>query len=64
MNARGNPPTFPVVRTKYPLFLLVVLIGFGLIQTIWLDWFLMILALYYAVMVIVYIVLFRWSLNS
>lgn len=64
MNARGNPPTFPVIRTKYPLFLLTVLIGFGLMQTIWLEWFLMVFALYYAAMVVVYLVLFRWSLPS
>lgn len=64
MNARGNSPTFPVVRTKYPLFLLTVVIGFSLIQTIWLDWFLMFFGVYYAAMVIVYIVLFRWSLPS
>lgn len=64
MNTRGNPPTFPVVRTKYPLFLLVVLLGYGLFEIMWLDYFFMILGIYYALMVVIYIILFRWSLPS
>ena len=64
MNARGCPPTFPVIRTKYPLFLLTILIGYSIITPIWINYFLMICGIYYALMVAVYITLYRWTLPS
>ncbi|MFH0770792.1 MAG: CDP-alcohol phosphatidyltransferase family protein [Candidatus Peregrinibacteria bacterium] len=35
MNVRGNPPTFPVVRTKYLLFLLTALIAYSTVNVVW-----------------------------
>jgi len=64
MNTRGNPPTFPVIRTKYFLFLLAVLVAYNILNVAWLDYFFMLIGTYYTAMVVIYIVLFRWSLPS
>jgi phosphatidylglycerophosphate synthase len=64
MNTRGNSPTIPVVRTKYFLFFLTVLVAYNAVNVVWMDYFFMILGIYYAAMVAVYITLFRWSLPS
>ncbi len=64
MNVRGNPPTFPVIRSKYILFLLTIAFAFNFVDGRWLDIFFAAFGVYYAVMVLVYILLFRWSLPS
>ena len=64
MNTRGNPPTFPVIRTKYLLFLLTVLVAYSAVDVVWMDYFFTLLGIYYAAMVAVYVILFRWSLPS
>lgn len=64
MNVRGSPPPFPIIRTKYLLFLLVTLFAYGFLGTDFLNLFLKIAAVYYAVMVCIYVLIFRWSLRS
>lgn len=64
MNAWGTPPPFPVFRTKFLLFILVVLWGYGVIDTSMFNLFFQIVGIYYVLMVAVYLVLFRWSLPS
>ncbi len=50
LNARGTPFPIPVLRTKYVLFVLVILCAYGVIDARWIDGFFAVFGTYYALM--------------
>ncbi|NOS66907.1 MAG: CDP-alcohol phosphatidyltransferase family protein [Candidatus Peribacteraceae bacterium] len=64
LNAHGTPSSVPVARTRYPFFLLVILYAYGRDVLLIFDVFLMVVTLYYAAMLVLYIFHLRWSLHS
>lgn len=63
LNARGTPPALPVLRTKYVLFLLIVLLAYDVVDVRWLDRFFMVFGAYYAAMTGVFVLMLRKTLS-
>ncbi len=64
LNVRETPLPLPIIRTRWPFFLLVVCTAYGWDTFPILGPFLMIAALYYVVMLPPFILRLRWSLQS
>ena len=64
LNVHESPMRVPVIRTRYPLCVLVILLAYGWNVLPILDPFLRIAGVYYVLMLLITILSFRWSLNS
>ncbi|MDO8648729.1 MAG: CDP-alcohol phosphatidyltransferase family protein [Candidatus Peregrinibacteria bacterium] len=62
-NAQGKHPPFPLLRTRFPLFLLVALCVFRVVEPPWLDLFLAAASIYYAAVLLVCLLILRWKLR-
>jgi len=63
MSARGTNPPFPVFRTNALFYLFVVLHRFGALDIDTFELGVRTLGIYYSATLLIYVVLFRWSLT-
>ena len=64
LNVRGMPPPIPVIRSRYLMFLVVILLQFGAITEAHLDMFFFVAGIYHAAILFAYFFLLGWSLPS
>ncbi len=64
LNIRGTPPSIPVIRSRYLMFLVVVLQQFGVLTVDHLNIFFQIAGMYHGAVMIIYFFLLGWSLPS
>lgn len=64
LNIRGTPPSIPVIRSRYLMFLAVVLLQFGVVTTDQFDLFFQIAGIYHGGVMLAYFFLLGWSLPS
>ncbi|MBP9750654.1 MAG: CDP-alcohol phosphatidyltransferase family protein [Candidatus Peribacteraceae bacterium] len=64
LNIRGTPPSIPVIRSRYLMFLAVVLLQFGVLEIGWFELFFQVAGIYHGGIMITYFFLLGWSLPS